>query len=381
MDYRKLIEKEAAKEIAAIEAMEAKLGKEAVKLQTELYRLLVDKYIDALTTDNNGNILFNSKNISRVNDLNKTWAVFQEQYYQPVLIEFAKDLVSIVDVEAGYFLALGKEFDIAFEFAKITDLISKQIGIDLATETITEGSYLYRLLEGSQVKDQVANYVLQNVSAKASFKEMRKGLETMIKGDETVNGEMVRYLRTYAYDSFSNVQRSIDLNIADTYGLNSFVYSGDIIKDTRAFCGGGDGFENKVGQVFTRDDLAEWESQDWAGKNPDVPVEISLGGYNCRHTLMWIPDEAVDYFKEGGEVITETTKDLELEQESTLTTLKGLKEYFSGEGTKSISNDVAGYQFVKRASGEMFQYSNGEYKSYRTMDGFIKAVLYRTKRG
>jgi hypothetical protein len=292
MDYRKLIEKEAAKEIAAIEAMEAKLGKEAVKLQTELYRLLVDKYLDALTTDSKGNILFNSKNISRVNDLNKTWILFQEQHYQPALIDFAKDLVSIVDVEAAYFLAIGKEFDIAFEFAKITDLISKQIGIDLATETITEGSYLYRLLEGSQVKDQVANYVLQNVSAKASFREMRKGLETLVKGDETVNGEMVRYLRTYAYDSFSNIQRAIDLNIADTYGLNSFIYSGDIIKDSREFC------IERVHGVYTRDDLAEWEGQDWAGKNPDVPIEISLGGYNCRHFLMWIPDEAVSYFKD-----------------------------------------------------------------------------------
>jgi len=292
MDYRKLIEKEAAKEIAAIQAMEARLGKEAVKLQTELYRLLVDKYLDALTTDSKGNILFNSKNISRVNDLNKTWTLFQEQHYQPALIDFAKDLVSIVDVEAAYFLAIGKEFDIAFEFAKITDLISKQIGIDLATETITEGSYLYRLLEGSQVKDQVANYVLQNVSAKASFREMRKGLETLVKGDETVNGEMVRYLRTYAYDSFSNIQRAIDLNIADTYGLNSFIYSGDIIKDSREFC------IERVHGVYTRDDLAEWEGQDWAGKNPDVPIEISLGGYNCRHFLMWIPDEAVSYFKD-----------------------------------------------------------------------------------
>jgi hypothetical protein len=292
MDYRKLIEKEAAKEIAAIESMEASLGREAIRLQVELYELLRDKFIEALTVDADGKIMFNSKNISRVNDLNKTWATFQEQSYQPVLIEFAKDLVSIVDVEAAYFLAIGKEFDIAFEFAKITDLISKQIGINLTTETITEGSYLYRLLEGSQIKDQVANYVLQNVSAKASFQEMRKGLETLVKGDETVNGAMQKYLRTYAYDSFSNIQRSIDLNIADTYQLNSFIYSGDIIKDTREFCA------ERVNGVFTREDLESWQDQDWAGKNEDVPVEISLGGYNCRHTLMWIPDEAVDYFKE-----------------------------------------------------------------------------------
>jgi hypothetical protein len=298
MDLRTLIEKEAAKQIAAIEAMETKFNGEAIRLQTELYELLVDKFIDSLAVDSNGKLIYNTKNITRVNDLNKTWEAFQEKSYRPALIEFAKDLVSIVDVEAGYFLAVGKQFDIAMEFGKITDLISKQIGIDLATEAITEGSYLWRLLEGSQVRDAVADYVLQNVSAKVSFQELRKGLETLVKGDETTNGEMQRYLRTYAYDTFSHIQRSIDLNIADTYGLNSFVYFGDVIKDTRAFCGGGDGFENKVGKVFTREDLESWQDQEWAGKNDDVPVEISLGGYNCRHKLNWIPDEAAEFLRE-----------------------------------------------------------------------------------
>jgi hypothetical protein len=207
-------------------------------------------------------------------------------------MDFAKDLVSIVDVEAGYFLAVGKQFDIAMDFAKTTELISKQIGINIATNEITTGSYLDRLTAGSQVRDQIADFVLQNVSAKSSFTDLRAGLETLVKGDETTNGAMQQYLRTYAYDTFSQVQRGIDLNIAETYGFNSFIYSGDIIASTREFC------SEKANGVFTREDLEAWSELDWAGKNWDVPVEISLGGYNCRHTLMWIPDEAVEYFNE-----------------------------------------------------------------------------------
>jgi hypothetical protein len=53
-DLKTIIEKEAAKEIEALAAMEAKLGKQAVKLQSDLYRLLVDKYLDAL--QNVGNL-------------------------------------------------------------------------------------------------------------------------------------------------------------------------------------------------------------------------------------------------------------------------------------------------------------------------------------
>jgi len=291
MDIKTLIESESAKEIKALESMEAQFGKEAIRLQVELYNLLKDKFIASLQTDENGNLLFNSKNITRVNQLGDTWQAFQDKHYKPVILDFAKDLVSIVDIEAGYFMAVGKEFNIAMDFAKTTDLISKQIGIDIAKNEIIEGSYLDRLTAGSQVRDKIADFVLQNVSAKSSFDDLKSGLETLVKGDETVNGAMEQYLRTYAYDTFSNVQRSIDLNIADTYGLTSFVYSGDIIRSTRDWCA------EKVNGVFTRDDLEAWATEDWAGKNWDVPVEISLGGYNCRHNLMWIPDEAVSYLE------------------------------------------------------------------------------------
>ena len=64
-----------------------------------------------------------------------------------------------------------------------------------------------------------------------------------------------------------------------------------------------------------------------------------------------------------------------------MTTLAELRDYFKGTETKSLSNDVANYQFVKRQEGEMFQFSNGEYKFYRTFEGFIKACLWRIKRG
>ena len=291
-DIKKIVEKEAAKEIEALAAMEAKLGKEAVKLQSELYRLLVDKYLDALQTDEAGNVLYNSKNLGYVNDLNKTWQTFQEKHYLPVINEFAKDLLSIVDIEAAYFTAIGSQFDLSISMDKTANLISQQIGIDLKTGELIEDSYLSRLVQGSEVKNKVADLVLQNVSAKSSFKDLKSNLQTLVEGDPTTEGSMQQYLQTYAYDTFSDVQRSIDLNIADTYQFNSFIYQGDVIATSRDFC------IEKVGQVFTRDDLAEWEGQDWPGKNPDVPVEISLGGYNCRHTLMWIPDEAVDYFKE-----------------------------------------------------------------------------------
>jgi hypothetical protein len=80
MDIKALIESESKKEIASIESMEKSLGKEAIRLQVELYELLRDKFISSLQTGEDGKLLFNAKNITRVNDLNllswtspKTW--------------------------------------------------------------------------------------------------------------------------------------------------------------------------------------------------------------------------------------------------------------------------------------------------------------------
>jgi hypothetical protein len=64
-----------------------------------------------------------------------------------------------------------------------------------------------------------------------------------------------------------------------------------------------------------------------------------------------------------------------------MSNLKEVKEYLSQEGTQFISNEAANYQFVKRKDGSMFQFSDGEYKFYDTLDGLAKAALYRIKRG
>lgn len=65
-----------------------------------------------------------------------------------------------------------------------------------------------------------------------------------------------------------------------------------------------------------------------------------------------------------------------------MSTIQEVKEYFSQEGIRTIQNDTAGYQFVKRDTGELFQYDDHlGYKFYKTFDGFCKACLYRIKRG
>ena len=296
MDLKDLIESESAKQVKAIAALEKKLGANAAKLQKELYALIRDKFMDSLARDPAGNLLYTAENLNRVNNMVNVWEYYQQTALRPEIIELGKDLLSVVDIEEGYFAALGKKFDITFEFDKVRDLISKQVGITLGrTPEIIKGSYLDRLADASQVRDKITDIVLENVSGRSSVQALKSTLSEVIQGAEGVNGAMERYMHTYAYDSFTNVQRAVDLHTADAYGFNCFVYSGSLIKDSRDFC------IEHLGEVICRDQFEEFEAMDWQGKNPDVPFEISLGGYNCRHVARWIPDEGKKYFEKDKE--------------------------------------------------------------------------------
>ena len=61
--------------------------------------------------------------------------------------------------------------------------------------------------------------------------------------------------------------------------------------------------------------------------------------------------------------------------------LKQVKAHFSKEGIQHITNEAANYQFVKRDENTFFQFSDGNYKRYKTFEAFCKAALYRIKRG
>ncbi len=103
MDLKKLIESEANKQVKELARMEAKLGRQAMALQRELFDIIRDKFLDSLQRDAAGNLVYNAANLNRINDMVRTWDYFREESFRPEVLNFGKDLLSIVDVEAGYF--------------------------------------------------------------------------------------------------------------------------------------------------------------------------------------------------------------------------------------------------------------------------------------
>jgi hypothetical protein len=75
-----------------------------------------------------------------------------------------------------------------------------------------------------------------------------------------------------------NVKKAKDADI------ETFLYYGDIIRSSRAFC------IARVGKLFTVKEIKKWDDDKltWKGKKPGSTL-INRGGYNCRHS--WHPCE------------------------------------------------------------------------------------------
>ena len=272
--------------------IEAKYAQEAVRLQKRLMTYLNEDLMSRLDISN-GQILNNQYNYNVIYDFETLWDEYSRGYFTPTIRNIANDALKVTSLSNPYFKELGLTGSNAVKlFNAATKNVELMMGIERADGVMRfiKGGYMDRLLQGAEVKDSVMSILADSVSVKTDFKELLTTMRGAVEGSAEVDGAMQRYFRGYVYDTFTGVQAAYDNYVSEAAGMDYFVYAGTEIKSTREFC------RDHLNQVYHRDDIAEFEAQDWGGKNPDVPFVISRGGYNCRHSLRWIPDELVETF-------------------------------------------------------------------------------------
>lgn len=99
-------------------------------------------------------------------------------------------------------------------------------------------------------------------------------------------GKLQMSLDTELNTAVAGFERTVTIAKADEHDLKLFLYSGPEDDKNRTFC------SDRVGRVFHRDEVDDWQEE----QGQDLPVEQYLGGYNCRHQMLFIdPIEALDY--------------------------------------------------------------------------------------
>lgn len=157
-------------------------------------------------------------------------------------------------------------------------------GLDPVTGQIIPGSYLDAQLGSNPLSSEIGRLLRSALAdPNASLEDVRKRFYTAFVNPSGL-GTLERYYYRFVNDLFMQVDRQIQVTTANELGYNHFVYAGTAIRDTRRFC------LRRLNGVYTLDFAASWDNQQWAGKIPNVPFLQQQGGYNCRHSLMFVSE-------------------------------------------------------------------------------------------
>lgn len=282
---------------AQIIELERQYGAEAIALQGELYKHLEKNLFAKIEYDKDGQMRDNAHNWTLVRNTEQAWNTYSAKYLNPTFMQYGDDLLGITLMSSNAFKAILPDTQATIKYmTQARELVLQQMGVQVGPGNkliVKPGGYLDKLTRGSQVQEEITDLLRRNMTVSSSFKDFQADARNIILGSDQVNGAMQRYFRTYVYDTFSGVHASYDNYVAKEAGLNSFIYAGTIIADSRPFC------VQHCNKVYSRRIIRRWEKQTWKGKNKEVPFVISRGGYNCRHQLNWITDEMAASLKDG----------------------------------------------------------------------------------
>ncbi|MDD4226009.1 MAG: hypothetical protein PHU98_06435, partial [Mariniphaga sp.] len=250
-----------------------KFGKDLKGLQKELLTVMLSDYLTNFQTQD-GNVIFNEYNARQINGLNKIFSDFQAQFSDEFFKETGNKMLELTGMTSEYFRELGYKKTTLSGIEKALEKYRITIGIDKKGEII-EGSFISNLTKSEPVREELADFLRKGIEGERKYKDIVKGFKDIIVGTPESNGAHERYIGGYVHDSFFAHGRAIDNFFAQELGLTHFIYAGDVIEKTRPFC------EERAGNVYSIDELEEWNDLDWAGKIEGEDVATQLGGLYC----------------------------------------------------------------------------------------------------
>ena len=274
-------------------ALQSKLSISLRAAQAGILRAILADILPALKVKD-GYLVGSIGSIAKANLIERVFDEFGRSDIDKILGMYANELLAISGKNAAYYNAIGFDREKVAAIAADLTMIRQIIGVNEEGKLLNDG-FLYRLGRSDAVRDSLKQYVLTSIASRQSLKTFQDGIKAMVKGGKGVDGALVGYWNSYAYDAFSKVREIDNLHFKDEVGLKHFVYQGGIIKTSRAFC------IKKNGKAFSEEEA----KKNWP-KDPDLidkkhlstynPL-IDRGRHNCRHFLMWISEDRYNELK------------------------------------------------------------------------------------
>jgi hypothetical protein len=251
-----------------------------------------------------GVILFDDKNISMVNAINKVIAdAIQDSSYP----KNVKNYISSFDTIKEMNVDIHKD---------VNDLDPAEIAEKLNNVQKTNvNNVLDNLVRNGMEQgfvEPVKQGIFKNIVGGMNLEEFQNYLETTILSDPQKQGQFKRYVTQISRDALNQYDGQINQLIAQDLGLDAYRYVGSLIDDSRPQC------VRWVGkEILLKDELSNeitWAFNNGSGMIPGTNTDnfaTYRGGYSCRHSAIpfkMTKREREEYDKlVAGQIIEEET--------------------------------------------------------------------------
>ena len=244
------------------------------RAQKRLFPQIVD-ILRQLSVDSAGNIILNAANLTLASDVKAlVQDILSQSEYITAVREFASQMTEQGKVSNELF---AKAFD-GFTPRPIAEALLKTTqrnAVDLMVNAIGNQRFA----------DVVRENIETAISSNAGFTETVRQLQTIVTGDDEVDGKLLQYNKQIAHDTFAIADRNYTSAVSEELEAEWFFYSGSEIETTRPFCAA------RHNEYFYYKEIESWPSTagDWAGRIPGTnssTIYSYAGGYNCRHSII-----------------------------------------------------------------------------------------------
>lgn len=264
-----------------IKAVRSETLTAAQKIQGRLQAKIIDTMVSQLTTVD-GRIVANQKNYRLLQNIE---TVFQESGYPQLFKTVADGALKIGAGNKMYYKKIVPKLDNT-KYIDIDNTLKARLGVSKSGEIIKDG-FVYQNINNKELQNKTTILITQHIAGEGSMGELTKSLQQLITGTDERAGVVEGYVKTNIFDTYQEIDREYSAAVAKVAGMNYFIYSGSEIEDTRKFC------QDRIGKVFKKSDADEWANYNasYISEFPAYNPIKNLGGFNCRHFLVWLPDD------------------------------------------------------------------------------------------
>lgn len=252
-----------------MEKLYLELNKRNSKFKEQLLDL-VDEYVDGFETKD-GRI---EKNFKKLAEFQKRMDEFFEKYGIPFMAWMALAINKILKQAADNFKEDGAEYEDVEFMQQLLGIKDNKVVKNRNGQTTA----MFALFSLAVIKLDVINKIQGAMIGDSRIKDFRPALKT------AVSRKFNDFFEVNAVAMIFNTYNAANYFFAKEYKYKKFRYEGGLISDSRDFCVERDGLE------FWIEEGERWNDLEWKGKIPGVDFFVQVGGYNCRHWLVYIKE-------------------------------------------------------------------------------------------